>query len=195
MSGTTLKDKLIGCIDLFLFFPRGINAFVGEKRTAIRAFIIVNALLFPLIPITAAMVPPVGMEGQNYPFILKIVLLHDLITMVAGLWITWLIAGLLEKQHRFWLGLEASAWCNLLFTTVVMIPLLILDHNDMVPDATMQRTYTILACYAYVFGGTVLYAVYRVNIFLILAWSILGFGIDRETWNILYALHGLPQLP
>lgn len=194
MAGT-IKDKLIGCFDLFLFFPRGINAFAGEKRTAIRTFIIVQVLLFPLIPITAAMVPPVGMEGQSYAFTLKIVLMHGVIVLVANLWITWLIAGFLEKQHRFWLGMEASAWCNLLFVTVVMIPLLILDRNDLVPDATMQRTYTILACYAYVFGGVVLYAVYQVNIFLILAWSILGFAVDRETWNILYALHGLPLLP
>lgn len=195
MSGMTIKDKLIGCIDLFLFFPRGIKAFSGEKREAIRTFILVQLLLFPLIPITSAMVPPVGMEGQSYAFTLKIVLMHYFIVMGANLWITWLIAGFLEKQDRFWLGIEAGAWCNLIFTAVVMIPLLLLDHFEMVPDATMQRTYTILACYSYVFGGVVLYAVYRVNIFLVIGWSILGFGVDRETWNILYALHGLPLLP
>lgn len=67
---------------------------MGEKRTAIRVFIIVNALLFHLSPSPPPWCSPVGMEGQNYPFILKIVLLHDVITMVSGLWITWLIAGL-----------------------------------------------------------------------------------------------------
>ncbi len=195
MADMTIKDKLIGCFDLFLFFPRGINAFAGEKRQAIRTFIIVQLLLSPLIPITSAMVPPVGMEGQSYAFTLKIVFMHYFIVMAANLWVTWLIAGFLEKQHRFWLGLEVGAWCNLLFATVVMIPLLLLDHYDQVPEATMQRTYIILACYSYVFGGAVLYAVYRVNIFLVLAWSILGFAVDRETWNILYALHGLPLLP
>ncbi len=180
-------------IGLFLF-PRGVEPFKGERATAIKTLIIVQLILFPLIPITAAMVPPVGFESLTYDLQLKNVLLHGVITLVLTLALNWQVAGLLEKRHRFWLAIEVGAWLNMVFVTAVMIPLLLLQHFEMVPEATMMRIFIALTCYGFVVSGCVTYAVYRVSLPIIIGWMVANFCIDRETWNLLLLVQGMPLL-
>lgn len=195
MQSTDIKAKILGCVELFFLFPRGIKAFRGEKAQSIKSFLIIQLLLLPLVPVTAVMDPPIGMENYSEQRILYTVMAHYFITTLASLGLAWQVAGFLEKRDRYWLGLEAGAWTNLLFTVPVMIPLLLLDHNGIVPAATMKHIYMTVMVYSFIFGACVTYAVYRINLALIIGWTIAGFCIDRETWNLLYLAQGIPLLP
>jgi hypothetical protein len=189
------QQKILGSLDLLFLFSRGLQAFAGERRQAIRTCIGIEIILFPLLPITAAMVPPVGMEAQSYLRILLTTLAHYAITLGVGLAVHWQIVGWLGKRDRFWLVLESSAWCSLVFVGLVMLPVLGLDAAQLVPPAVLQRVYLVLTCYQFVVSGCILAAAYRVNIWLIIGWTMGGIFIDRESWNLLYALQGLPLLP
>jgi hypothetical protein len=195
MQSTDIKAKILGCIELFFLFPRGIKAFRGEKAQSIKSFLIIQLLLLPLVPITAVMDPPVGIENYSEQRIIYTVVAHYFITTLAALGLAWQVAGFLEKRDRYWLRLEAGAWTNLVFTVPVMIPLLLLDHNGIVPTETIKHVYTIVWGYGYILGACMTYAVYRINLFLIIGWTIAEFCIDRETWNFLYLAQGIPPLP
>lgn len=188
------KRKLQGAVDLLFLFPRGVAPFSGERRLAIKTLIIVQIILFPLIPITVAMVPPIGFESLDYAGQLKNVLAHDAITLVLSLALNWQIAGVLEKRHRFWLALEVGAWLNMVFVVTVMIPLLLLQHYEVVPEATMLRVFIALTIYGFIVSGCVTYAVYRVSLPIIIGWMVANFCIDRETWNLLLLIQGMPLL-
>ena len=190
-----IKQKLVGSLDLLFLFPRGIGAFGGDRRVAIRTLVLVELLVMPLLPITVSMAPPLGMEGLPYQRVLLTMFAHYCVTLALSLALNWQIAGLLNKRPRFWLAMEAGAWCKLVFCAFVMVPLLCFDIFRLAPYDTMQRIYIILACYSYVFGACIAYAVYRINIFLIVGWMMAGLFIDRESWNVLYLLQGLPPLP
>lgn len=190
-----ITRKIIGSIDLLFLLPRGIAAFRGDKKTAIRTLVIIELLLAPLIPITAAMVPPVGMESYGYSQILFTTAAHYLITFIVSMAFSWQVAGLLEMRERFWLGIEAGAWVNLVATLVIMLPLLLLDHNGIIPHSSMERIYTGLAIYSFIIGGCITYAVYRINLFLVIGLGMAGLFIDRETWSLLYAMQGIQPLP
>lgn len=188
------KRKLQGAVDLLFLFPRGVEPFSGERRLAIKTLIIVQLVLFPLIPITAAMVPPVGFESLDYAGQLKNILAHDVITLVLTLALNWQIAGLLEKRHRFWLALEVGAWLNMVFVVTVMIPLLLAQHFDLVPEATMMRVFIALTIYGFVVSGCMMHTVYRVSLPIIIGWMAANFCLDRETWNLLLLIQGMPLL-
>lgn len=194
MLTTNLKAKLLGCIDLLMLFPRGVNAFEGKKRTAIRAFLIATVALWPLGPISLLMVPAIGFESLDYWGQFRNCLAHDIITLVLSLSLTWQVAGVLEKRDRFWLGIEVGAWFGAFTNIAIGVPLLLIEYYKAVPVESMQHVYTILACYNFFVKGVITYAVYRINVPLIIGWTMAGFFIDRETWSLLLLIQGMPPL-
>ena len=127
------KRKIVGCIDLLFLFPRGVAAIKGEKATAIKTFALLTIIFWPLAPITAAMVPPVGFEGLTYGQQVLNIFFHDIISLILSLAFSWQVAGFLEKRERYWLAMEVGAWVSAFFTVLVMIPLLYVDYHKLAP--------------------------------------------------------------
>ena len=188
------KRKLQGAIDLLFLFPRGVEPFKGERNTAIKTFLIVWLIQQPLGLISAAMGPPVGFESLSYAGQLKNIYAHDIIALILTSLLAWQIAGVYEKRDRFWLNFEAGAWASIVLTFTVVIPLLLLDTYANVPRDTMMRVYTAVACYSFVFGGVLLSACYRVSWYIAAGWTIANFCVNRETWNLLLMIQGMPLL-
>jgi len=187
-----IKIKLRGAFDLLFLFGRGIHAFAGTKRGALRSLVIPAALFFLALPFSY-FYPPKGMEtGYPYSQVLMTVVLQFVLSFASSLVLVAALAKGFNRLGRFWLFLEAGNWTGIA-SFAVTAPLLLAAVCGWLPRAEMDRIFVIVQCYLYVVTGGIVFRSFRINWQLAGAVAVIILFADQTAWNILFKLQGIPQ--
>lgn len=184
--------KLKGAFDLLFLFGRGIGAFSGTRRAALRSLLIPAALFLLALPFPC-FYPPKGMEsGLGCGQILAVVTAQTLLSLTFSLALVALLARAFGVLGKFWLFLEASNWTGLAAFSITL-PLLLAAATGWLPREEMDRIFVIVQCYFYVVTGCIVFRAFRLNWQLSAFMAIVVLFADQTAWDLLFRLQGIPQ--
>jgi hypothetical protein len=187
-----IKTKLTGAFDLLFLFGRGIHAFSGARRAALRSLLI-PAALFPLTLPFTYFYPPKGMEsGYPYSQILATVVVQAALSLIFSLALVALLARAFNRLNKFWLFLEAGNWTALAMFGI-SLPLLLAAACGWLPREEMDRIFVIVQCYFYVVTGCIVFRSFRLNWQLSVFITIAILFADQTAWDLLFRLQGIPR--
>lgn len=187
-----IKTKLKGAFDLLFLFGGGIHAFSGSKRDVIYSLVI-PILLFPVTLFFSIFYPPKGME-VNYPDsqILVTVFLYTIFSFMFSIAAVFLLARAFNKSGKILLFLETVNWVGAAFF-LVTLPLTLAAVFNWILREEMDRIFVITQCFFYVIIAHVVFRVFQLN------WQLSGFiaisvlFVDQTTWDVLFAVQGIPK--
>ncbi|MCK5556025.1 MAG: hypothetical protein KAI76_07300 [Alphaproteobacteria bacterium] len=187
-----VKTKLKGAFDLLFLFGDGIHAFSGSKRDVISSLVI-PVMLFPITLSFNVFYPPKGME-TNYPDnqILTTVSLHTIFSFVISLIMIFFLAKAFNKSDKIWLFLETINWVGAAFF-LVTVPLALAAIFNWILREEIDRIFVITQCFFYLAIAHVILRVFQLN------WQLSGFMaisvlfVDQTTWDVLFAVQGIPK--
>lgn len=113
-----VKRKLLGCFEILLFMPAGVQRFEGGREQAMKSFIIPVVMLPFLLIVLVALSPEYAWALTVFVHFVRIV-----VTLAAVLGVVYLLAKQFKKEEYFYKFLNVSNWCNVpsvLFTVPIL---------------------------------------------------------------------------
>lgn len=174
-----IKNNLLGCLEIFLFMPSGIERFGKTKSDALKSLIIPIALL----PLTLMVIMALPEEAAGP---VNIVLPIHIIRIVAAVVVFLIVVYYLAKQfnreeyfYRFW---SASNWCNVV-GLVMVSPIMIGVFSGY--DMAVFESYAVfITLVGYVYSAFIITYCFK------LPWemggfiAILGLAIDENLFDL-----------
>ncbi len=174
-----IKNNLLGCLEVFLFMPSGIERFGQTKSDALRSLIIP----FSLLPITLMVIMALPEESAGP---MNIVLPIHIVRIFAAVILTLLVIYYLAKQFkreeyffRFW---AASNWCNIMgFIFIMPIIVGLMLGHDM---AAFEAYAVFITLVGYVYSAFIITYCFK------LPWemggfiAIVGLAIDENLFDL-----------
>jgi hypothetical protein len=188
---SSIKNKLIGGLDLVFLFSRGVEHFSGTKKEAIYSLIPVLITLPPTI-LFAYLYPPKGMEsGYGHGQILFTVMTHFTLAFILSNLVIAALCFAFERRDKFWLFFTAGNWTGLVFS-VITSPLVILACSGLVERNEMDRALALVTIYSYLITACIIWRALKINWQLAGAAAIAVLFVDQELGHALYIIQGIP---
>lgn len=156
------KNNLLGCLEVFLFMPKGLERFSGEARDAFRSLII-PAVLLPLVLVTMVAMSP----GFSPSLLISLHALRIVAALVLFLTVVYFFMRQYEREEHFFKFLNVSNWCNIPGVILVM-PILVALMTGAEMSA-MESYAVFITLVGYVYSAFVLTHCFR------LPWELGGF--------------------
>ncbi len=123
-----LKQNLLGCFEIFLFMPKGLERFDVTPEKAIKSFFIPLALL-PFILIII-----VGMSAEfSLSLVISLNVLRMAFSVLLFLWAVFFLTKKFDRQAHFYKFLMISNWLSinsLLLVSPILIGLFMGTHSN-----------------------------------------------------------------
>ena len=169
--------KLLGCFEVLLFMPRGVNRFEGSKEQAIKSFI-VPIVLLPLMLIVMVALSP----GYSWNLLIVIHLVRTVVTIALGLMAVYFLTVQFKRSEYFYKFLNVSNWFNVsnVALTFPIIGALLLGY-----DMTIMESYAIFVTIL-----SVVYMAFMVSHVFRLPWELGSFiaivclAIDQNIFGV-----------
>ena len=154
---------------------------------------VIPVMIFPVNLFFSIFYPPKGME-TNYPDsqILVTVFLCAVLSFVFSIALIFLLARAFNKSGKILLFLETINWVSVAFF-LVTLPLTLAAVFNWILREEMDRIFVITQCFFYMVIAHVIFRVFQLN------WQLSGFMaisilfVDQTTWDVLFAVQGIPK--
>ncbi len=176
-SKEEIKQSLLGCLEVFLFMPKGVERFAADKQSAIRSLII-PAVLLPLVMIIFVM----QSSGYAWELLVSVHFVRILLSFVLSFAAIYFFSKQFGREEHFFRFLNVSNWSNIpgILMTMPIIVGLWMGH-----DMTVFETYAVfLTLVSVLYCGFVLTYCFRVP------WEMGGFiaivtlAIDQNLFDL-----------
>lgn len=173
------KNNLMGCLEVFLFMPCGLERFSNERRDALRSFMIPLILL----PVTLTIIMFLPDEaGAPLSVAVPIHFVRIILAVVLFLAAVYFLAKQFGREEYFYKFLNVSNWFNIIgFTLILPFVYGIFSGQDMVAFEAYAVFVTLVG---YVYTAFVLTYCFK------LPWqmggfiSIIGLAIDQNLFTV-----------
>ncbi len=157
-----LKKNLIGCFEIALFMPAGVDRYSPSKSAALRSFL-VPALFIPLV----AWVWILRSDAEPASLIVAVHLTRMVLTMAIFLGVVYLFARQYERHEHFFRFVTASNWHEVI-GVILVLPVLfaLLMGADIGP---WENYAVFIQLFGYVYVGFIATHVLRIP------WELGGF--------------------
>lgn len=178
-----LKQNLIGCFEIALFMPAGVERYSPSKAAALRSFL-VPALFIPLV----AWVWILRSDAEPASFIVAVHLTRMVLTMAIFLGVVYLFARQYERHEHFFRFVTASNWHEVI-GVILVLPVLfaLLMGADIEP---WENYAVFIQLFGYVYVGFIATHVLRIPwelggflavVSLAVGQQLLDWGLDVES--------------
>jgi len=176
-SKEELKCNLLGCFEIFLFMPRGVERFDVSRDRMIRSFII-PLVMMPFVLVVVARLSP------EFPasLIVSLTVLRTVLAAVMFFGVVYFITKQLDRQEHFYKFLVVANWTNI---NGIILTLPILIGLELGVDASTFESYAVFSeIVGYIYGAFVLTCCFRIP------WEMGGFlavvalAINENLWDI-----------
>lgn len=176
-SKEEVKKNLLGCLEIFLFMPKGIDRFDSSKAAAIRSFII-PALVLPLVMVIFVY----QSTGYAWEVLVSLHFVRILLSVILSFAAVYFFSKQFDRQEHFYKFITVSNWSNVpgvLMTLPIIIGLF--SGHDM---AVFESYAVFLSLISVLYCGFVLTHCFRVP------WEMGGFiaivmlAIDQNLFDL-----------
>lgn len=181
-----IKNNLMGCLEVFLFMPKGVHRFSNSRRDAYRSFVI------PLVFLPFALMVIMALPDESSGPVSLILPLHIsriILAIVLFLTAVYFLAKQCGREEHFYQFLNVSNWSNVMGIFLVL-PLVygIFSGHDM----AAYESYAVFVTIAgYIYSAFVLTHCFR------LPWemggfiAIIGLAIDENLFTISHMIRDM----
>tara|TARA_R110002072_G_scaffold71113_3_gene170915 strand:- start:41 stop:610 length:570 start_codon:yes stop_codon:yes gene_type:complete len=171
------KQNLLGCLEIFLFMPNGVERFSNTRGDAIKSFIIPLALLPIVMAVMVAM-----SAGFSITTLLSLHLIRMIVTIALFLSVVYFLSKQFERNQYFHRFLIVSNWSNIpgMIMTLPILAALIFGY-----DMAELESYAIfITIVGYVYSAFIITHCFR------LPWemggfiAIVGLAIDQNLLDL-----------
>ena len=171
------KLNLIGCMEILLFMPVGVDRFNSSRSAAVRSFLVPIALLPILLAVMVAM-------SEGFPLAILISLHMIRIILSAALFfvVVYFLSKQFERQEHFYKFVNVVNWSNIpgvLLTLPILVALL------MGYDVTALESYAVfITIVGYVYSAFILTHCFRFPWEMGGFIAIVGLAIDQNLLDV-----------
>lgn len=176
-SRDEIVQKLLGCFEIFLFMPRGIDRFESTKSQAIKSFLI------PIILLPFTMIVMIALSsGYSWNLLISVHSVRVVVSLALALGAIYFLVLQFNRVEFFYKFLNAFNWFNIpaVALTFPIIGALLLGY-----DTSIMESYAIFLT---LLG--VVYTAFIVSYAFRLPWELGGFiailclAIDQNMFSL-----------
>ncbi|MCB1783704.1 MAG: hypothetical protein KDI13_06870 [Alphaproteobacteria bacterium] len=172
-----IRRNLLGCFEIMLFIPYGVERFETSRSDAVKSFIITLLLLPPSLLVMAAL-----SQGYSWNLLFSLHTARFFVTMAAFLGAVYFLAKQLGRQEHFFRFVTISNWINIP-TVLLCAPIMIGFFIG--GDMTVLKNYAIfITMLGYVYCAFVLTHTFRIPWEMGGFIAIVGLAIDQNMLEI-----------
>lgn len=178
------KQNLVGCMEIFLFMPVGVDRFQSSWSAAMRSFIVPVVLLPILLAVMVAM-----SAGFSLGILLSLHMIR--ILLAAGLFfaVVYFLSKQFERQEHFYKFVNVVNWSNI---PGVLLTLPILVALVMGYDITALESYAVfITIVGYIYLAFILTHCFRFPWEMGGFIAIVGLAIDQNLLDVTVYLRDL----
>ncbi len=173
-----LKTNLMGCLDIFLFMPSGIDRFSSAPRDAMRSLVIPLGLM-PVILVVMAMMS----QGVSLTLLISLNTLRIGLSFVLFLTAVYFLTKHFGREAYFYKFLNVSNWINIP-GLILLLPIVI--GLFMGYEMKNMESYAVfISLVGYVYSAFVITHCFRLPWELGGFIAIIGLAIDDNSFKIL----------
>ena len=176
-SRDEILRKLLGCFEVFLFMPRGVDRFGSSRKQALKSFFI-PILLLPLVMLVMVGLSP----GYSWNLLIAIHLIRTVATIALGLGAVYFLTAQFGRSECFYKFLNVSNWYSIP-TVILTFPIITAFMFGY--DMSLMESYAVFIT---ILG--VVYMAFMVRYVFRLPWEIGGFiaivclAIDQNLFGV-----------
>lgn len=171
------KQNLVGCMEILLFMPAGVNRFQSSRRAAIKSFIIPVALLPILISVMVAM-----SAGFSPAFLVPLHLVRIIVAVIFFFSVVYFLSKQFERQEHFYKFVNVVNWSNI---PGVLLTLPILGALVMGYDMVALESYAVfITIVGYIYSAFILTHCFRFPWEMGGFIAIVGLAIDQNLLDV-----------
>lgn len=180
------KNNLMGCLEVFLFMPNGVQRFSNSKRDAYKSFIIPVAFL-PLTLMVIMALPDESVGPAS--LLLPLHVVRIILAVVLFLTAVYFLAKQCDREEHFYQFLNVSNWCNIA-GLILVAPIVygVFSGQDM---AAFEAYAVFITIAGYIYTAFILTHCFR------LPWemggfiAIIGLAIDENLFTVTHMLRDM----
>ena len=184
MRVTTIKEKLLGCLEIALFMQRGSNRFSGDLGSMKKSFLIPVILL----PLTIAMIlgahPVDSLDATSAQMLIAIYALRLVIYLAGFLALVYAFAAKLDRMDDFYKFVTANNWLTIP-AAALTAPLIIMFLNGYYSWAEIYPLVVVIALYSYGYTAFMAAQILRIPYELACFIAIAGMAIHQTSLAVL----------
>ncbi len=176
-SRDEMLRKLLGCFEVFLFMPRGVDRFEGTREQAIKSFVV------PIVLLPFTMIVMVALSsGYSWNLLIAVHFVRIVITFALAIAAVYFLVKQFNRGEYFYKFLNVSNWFNV---PAVALTLPIIGALMMGYDMSVMESYAVFVT---ILG--VVYMAFMVSYVFRLPWEIGGFvaivclAIDQNLFGV-----------
>jgi uncharacterized membrane protein len=176
-SKEEIKRSLLGCFEILLFMPRGVERFGNDKGQMIRSFIVPFSMMPFVIAIVVNMFP-------EFPALLiaSLVVFRGLLATILFFGIVYFMAKQMDRQEHFLRFLTIANWTNI-NGIVIAVPILI--GLALGVDTSTFEVYAVFSeILGYVYGAFVMTYCLRIPWEMGGFISVVALAINQNLWAL-----------
>lgn len=172
-----IKRNLLGCFEIFLFMPKGIERFDIDWDRMIRSFII------PLVFLPFMLVVVTGLFPE-FPAPLVAILTLFRIVIAAALFLTavYFLTKQFNRQEHFYRFLIISNWTNINGIILIMPILIGLALGYEVSQFEVYAVFTEIV--GYIYSAFILTYCFRISWEMGGFLAVVGLAINENIWDV-----------
>lgn len=189
-SGQEIRKNSIGCAEVMLFMPQGLDRFEVTGGTMIKSFLIPLALM----PLALFAIFVLGTDVPKTTDMMTthmLILLHTVrmvLTMALTLGAVYMVARQYDRHKHFGKYVVIANWMNIPFT-LLTLPIFVAFFGGF--DMESMKSWAIFITIAgYVYTAFVLTHCFRIPWEMGGAVSIVGLAIDQNSFEIANMIQG-----
>lgn len=182
----TIKNHLLGVLEIAMFMRQGIKRFSNDKREFWRSFIIV-ALNIPLLPLIVPHIYSNDMALRVLPLgvISTLFVIKYLLVVASEIGLSYIFCKLFKRVDVFRQYVTTSNWTSLT-SIVLIIPFLIVLQSEEIDYHDVFKYLLLISFYIYSLSAYITKRVLEIPWSLAIAIAIAGLAINEAFFSLMY---------
>lgn len=170
-------NGLLGCFEVFLFMPKGIERFDTSAPTAVKSFLIPLVLSPVLLAVLAAF-----SSGFSFTYLMTLHSVRVLITSLLFLGVVYLMIRQYGREEHFMRFVTVNNWMTIP-STLFLLPVVVCLVMGM--DHSVYESYALFVTLAgYVYTGFIISKSFKLPWEMGAFISIMGLAIDQHALDL-----------
>lgn len=172
-----VKRNLLGCFEILLFMPRGIDRFEVDKDRMIRSFIIPFAMMPFVLVVVVGFFPEFSAS-----LIVSLSVFRTVLAAALFFGVVYFMAKQMNRQEHFYKFLIVSNWTNI---NGIILALPILVGLFLGIDSGTFEVYAVFSeIVGYIYAAFVLTYCFRIPWEMGGFLAVIGLAINQNLWEI-----------